>query len=291
MNASDAQRTAVITGASSGIGREATKLLVQQGWRVIGVGRNPQRCAAAGEEIAKLAGSPQQVNMLCGDMALMSETRRIAAEIGALTDRVDLLLNNAGGLTRDLVVTEEGNENTFAGNHLAPFLLTQLLLPQLKRAAVDAEKGAVRIINMSSSAHEHCAGLDFDKLQAFENYNSNYVYCQAKLANILFTRELAKRLAGDNIIAHAMHPGLVASNFASHGDDDMQASFAQRADQTITPEMAAADLVWLANAKEAGQSSGDYYADRKPVEPSQFAQDAAAAEKLWSASELLVDNT
>jgi len=282
------QRVAVVTGASSGIGKEAAKMLVQRGWRVIGVGRNPERCESAKAQIQRQAGDENPVSMLCGDLALLSEAARIADEISVQTDRIDVLMNNAGGLTRDLVITPEGNENTFASNHLGQFLLTERLLPLLKATASQSEAGVVRVINMSSAAHEHCQGLNFDQLQTRENYHSSLVYCQVKLANILHARELARRVANDNIVVHAMHPGFVASNFASHGDEAMQQSFSDRADQTIPPELAAEALVWMAVADEPGKNTGLYYADKVAIEPTVYAQDDAAAKRLWEESEKLV---
>lgn len=284
------QRVAVVTGASSGIGKEAAKMLVKQGWRVIGVGRNPGRCESAKMEIQQQSNDSGQVSMVCGDLSLLSEAVRIADEIVAQTDRIDALLNNAGGLTRDLVITDEGNESTFASNHLGQFVLTERLLPLLRSTASQSETGAVRVINMASAAHEHCQGLNFEQLQVKDkdHYQSTYVYCQAKLANILHIRELARRVANDNIVAHAMHPGFVASNFSSHGDAAMQQSFVDRADQTILPEVAAEVLVWMAVADAPGKNTGLYYANKSVLEPSAWAQDDEAAKRLWEESEKLV---
>ena len=281
-------RTAVITGASSGIGREAAIALVKQGWKVIGIGRNADRCKRAGEEIRRHIADPDQVVMINADLALMAETAKAAEKIAQLADRVDVLLNNAGGLTRDLTITAEGNENTFASNHLGHFLLTEKLLPLLRAAAASAPAGSTRIINVSSSAHEACEGLDWDDLQMMENFSSTPAYCRAKLANLLFTRELAKRLEADNIVVHAMHPGLVASNFSSHGDDAMQSYMSAKKDIAIAPEEAADTLIWLASAEEPGETTGEYFQDRKVIPASDAATDDAAAARLWQASEQLV---
>lgn len=280
-------RVAVITGASSGIGLEAAKALAEGGWRVIGIGRNAQRCAAALKDIRAVAKG-QEVEMLRADLALMADAARVAKEISACTDRIDVLLNNAGGTPRERVITAEGNEETFSGNHLGHFLLTDRLLPLLRRAVRQRSRGEVRIISTSSSAHEFAPGLDWNDLQSINNFVTNMAYCNAKLANVLFTRALAKRVKGDGIVAHAMHPGLVATNFASRGDDYMQQFFADNADKTISAKEGADTLIWLATAEEPGQSNGEYYFERAPGTVSKLGLDDAAAERLWTESKSLV---
>jgi NAD(P)-dependent dehydrogenase (short-subunit alcohol dehydrogenase family) len=280
-------RVAVVTGASSGIGREAAKTLAAAGWRVIGQGRDPERSAAALAEIQAAAAPGAEVEMLLADLSLMSDAARLAREIAARTNRIDALLNNAGGTPKEQVVTAEGNEATFTGNHLGHFLLTNRLLPQLRAAVKDQPAGAVRVLNVSSSGHEVSPGLDFDDLQMLKTFTTGGAYCNAKLANVLFTRALAKRLAADGIVVHAMHPGIVATNFASRGDAAMQAYFATRND-TLTPEAGADTLSWLATAEEPGRSTGGYFHERAPAPPSAAAQDEAAAERLWTESEALV---
>src|SRR5579871_1675446 len=151
------QRVAVITGASSGIGKETAKALAAQGWRVITIGRDPERCAAAEKEI-RAASSTGKVDMIRADLALMADAARAAREVAALTDRVDVLVNNAGGMAKCRVITPEGYEANFASNHLGPFLLTARLTPLLRRAAADAPRGSVRVINSSSDASEMIPG-------------------------------------------------------------------------------------------------------------------------------------
>ncbi|TGD73290.1 SDR family NAD(P)-dependent oxidoreductase [Mangrovimicrobium sediminis] len=286
MSEANSARVAVVTGASSGIGKEAAKALARAGWRVIGIGRNPVRCAQAQAELQACASEANPAVMLCADLALMADTARAADEIAALTDRVDALLNNAGGVTRDRHMTAEGNENTFASNHLGHFLLTARLLPLLRAAAADTGPGAVRVVSVSSTGHEHTDGLDWDDLQSTRQFISGAAYCRAKLANILFTRELAKRLAGDGIVAHAMHPGVVHSNFASHADQQMQDYMATLEGET--PEVAADTLVWLASATEPGASTGGYFYLREAIPTSAAGQDDDAARRLWEESEKLV---
>jgi NAD(P)-dependent dehydrogenase (short-subunit alcohol dehydrogenase family) len=286
MSIKDPAPVVVITGASSGIGKAAARKLAAAGWRVIGLGRNPQRCAAAQAEISAAASPGIRVDMILADLSLMSDAARAAREVHALTGRIDVLLNNAGGVVKERVVTPDGNESTFAGNHLGHFLLTNRLLPLLRAAVV--QPGDVRIISVSSKGHEMCPGLDWSDLQRLGNFTSGGAYCNAKLANILFTRALARRVGRDGIVAHAMHPGVVDSNFASHADEAMQNYFKTLQDVLVSPEVAADTLVWLATAAEPGHSNGGYYHQRSMVATSAAAQDDAAAERLWKESEALI---
>jgi len=279
-------QVAVVTGASSGIGKVAARALASQGWYVIAHGRDAARTAAAETELRATAAPGARVSMLRGDLSLLADTARMAREIAGLTDKVHLLLNNAGGIRAEFVVTPEGNEATFAGNHLGHFLLTQRLTPLLRAAAAANKPGTVRVVSVSSSAHEVCRGIDWSDLQLMRRWSSAASYCLAKLCNILFTRELAKRGAADGIVANSMHPGIVASNFASHGDAQMQSYLATR--ESLTPEVGADTLVWLATAPEAGRVTGGYFHQREPVPPAPAALDDAAAARLWTESEALV---
>lgn len=278
---------AVVTGASSGIGKETAKALAAQGWRVIGIGRDPARSAAAEVEIRAVSRNGQ-VEFLRADLSLMADAARVAAEIAARTDRVDILVNNAGGMAKTQVITAEGFDENFASNHLGPFLLTTRLLPLLRQAASQAPKGSVRILNTSSDASEMIPGLPWDDLQLLENFNSGRSYCNVKLANVMFARGLAKRLAADGIVAHAMHPGFVDSNFINSAPESSKAHMLTLQGQT--PEQGADTLVWLATSQEAGQSSGGYFYQRKPRAPNPFAEDEAAVDRLWTESEKLLSS-
>lgn len=284
---SNRARVAVITGASSGIGKAAAQALATQGWHIIGIGRDPHRTAAAEAEI-RAATPGANVTMIRADLSLVSEATRAAGEIASRTEYIDVLLNNAGGVRSRMEMTAEGVESTFASNHLGHFVLTTRLIPLLRAAAARSEPGATRIVSVSSSGHERSPGLNWDDLQVLRNFTTGGAYTNAKLANVLFTRALAKRLAVDGIVAHAMHPGVVDSNFASHADDAMQKYMASIKDVSITPEVGADTLVWLATAMEPGRSTGGYYHQRAAVASSLPAQDDAAAERLWKESEALV---
>lgn len=281
----DSTRVAVITGASSGLGLEAAKALAAQGWRVIATGRNPERSAKA-EQTIRNASSNGQVDMLLADLALLTEAERIAHEIAALTDRVHVLINNAGGMATEKRITREGLEENFAGNHLGPFLLTNRLLPLLKRAAAAAPKGQVRIINTASDASEMVPTLNLDDLQNLGNFSVGLAYCSGKLANVLFARALAKRLHADGIVAHSMHPGAVDSNFFIRLGEETNARLSGIA--KVTPEQGADTLVWLASAEEPGQSSGGYFYQRAARKPNPLIDDDAFLDRFWSESEKLV---
>jgi NAD(P)-dependent dehydrogenase (short-subunit alcohol dehydrogenase family) len=286
----DERRVAVVTGASSGIGLAAARALAAQGWRVIGVGRDPSRCEAAEAQLRAAAAPGVEVDLLRADLSLLSDTARIAQEIATRIGRVDALLNNAGGVVADRIVSCEGLEATFASNHLAPFLLTKRLRPLLATTVGVAGRGAVRIINVSSAGHQQCHGINWADLTFATNYDSVQAYCHAKLANLLFTRELARQVAADGIVTHAMHPGIVDSNFANHCGPQMKAYMESQKPRAASSEHAADTLVWLATAVEPGRSTGRYYHQRMEVTSSAAAVDDAAARRLWELSESIVQS-
>jgi len=277
---------AVITGASSGIGKAAAMNLAAQGWHVIAHGRDPARTDAAERDIRAAAGPNGKVDMIRGDLCLMADAARLASEAAALTDRIQIFLANAGGVRAEKQITPEGNEVTFAGNHLGHFLMIRRLLPQIQAAASGNPPGTARVISVSSLAHESAPPIDWDDIQMIRNWVSAPAYCLAKLYNVLFTRELARRVAADGIVANAMHPGVVDSNFANHGDAQMQ-SFMKTRD-LIPPEDAADTLLWLATAPEAGTMTGGYFHLRQQTRISDQARDDGAAARLWTESERLL---
>jgi NAD(P)-dependent dehydrogenase (short-subunit alcohol dehydrogenase family) len=286
------RRVAVITGASSGIGKAAAMMLLAEGWQVIAHGRDATRSAEARRELeaaAEAGGKGGQVTMLRGDLALLRDARRLAEEIAAETPQIDALLANAGGIRAEKLVTDEGFEATFSGNHLGHFLMVRELLPLLRVAGGAGEPGPhgpARVIATSSSGHAVSPPFDWDDPQMLENWVSAAAYCRVKLYNILFIRELARRVAGQGIIAQAMHPGRVDTNFFNHGDAVMKA-YAE-ANPLDTPEASARTLAFLASAAEPALTSGLYWHDRALETPSAQAQDDAAAGRLWEVSEAML---
>ncbi|MEO6717617.1 MAG: SDR family NAD(P)-dependent oxidoreductase [Novosphingobium sp.] len=281
------QKVAVVTGASSGIGKETAKALVGKGWHVIGTGRNPERSAAAEANIRTEIANGGKFDMLRGDMALMSETMRIASEIKALTNRLDVLINNAGGVRDQRYVTSEGTEETFTANHLAPFLLTRELLPLLRQTAASAKPGDVRVIATSSLAYQSTQGMNWDDLQHLAgDFPASGVYCEAKLANVLFSHELSKRVSGDGIAAQSLIPGVVHTNFSSHGDENMQGYLKEAPGKT--PAEVAETLVWMATAPETGLPGARHFYDMQEQEIQPHAADDKASARLWAESEKLL---
>lgn len=279
MSIKQERRVAVVTGASAGIGKSTARMLVEKGWHVIGTGRDPARSAQAEAEIRASAPAEARIDFIRGDFTEMTEVKRLAQEIRALAPRLDVLINNAGGVRDGLHRTSEGLEATMATNHFAPFVLTRELLPLLKETAAKSPPGSVRVIATSSSGHQLCSGMNWADLNMFENFSAGGVYCQAKLANILFIRELQRRYEADGIVAQAMHPGVVASNFASHGDNVLQQYMASQDSQH--PDRPAETLVWMAVAAEAGAPGGRYFHERQEVPAAPQALDDAAAQRLW----------
>ena len=279
------RRVALVTGASSGIGKSTAIKLAALGWQVIGVGRDPQRSAAAEAEIAAAARAGG-FTMLRADFTLMAEVKRVADQVASRTERLDVLVNNAGGVRDRQYITAEGTEATFAANHLAPFLLTRELMPLLKASAATRPPGTTRVIAVSSTAHRMAEGLDWDDLQSLGDVQPTFAYGRAKLANILFTRELARRAEPDGIVAQVMHPGRVASNFAAHGDEGMRAYMASA--DTVPPDEPAETLTWLATEPEGGHPGGRYFHQKAEETPAAAAQDDAAASRLWTESETLL---
>ncbi len=280
------RRCVVVTGASSGIGKAAAMAFARMGWHVIGTGRDAGRCNEAEAEIRSSASGLARIDFLRGDFSEMREVLRVAKDVQGLTDAVHVLVNNAGGIRDGCYRTSEGLEATFAANHLAPFLLTRELRPLLERAAGTAAPGMVRVIAVSSSAHRICPCMRWYDLMMKTAFDANAAYCQAKLANLLFTLELHRRLSDRGIVALAMHPGRVDSNFASHGDETMQAYMAANA--CAAPEQPARTIVWLATDPGLGGKGGCYFHDLAEEEPAPQALDDLEAEKLWRESDRIL---
>lgn len=268
----------LVTGATAGIGKETARALLRMGAHVVIVGRNAERMRQAVEELKASTGS-SKIDSLLADLSSMADVRKLAREFLAKYDKLNVLVNNAGALNMTREVTVDGYELTFATNHLAYFLLTDLLLPAL-------EKGApARIVNVSSEAHRG-SRIDFDDLMAERGYGSFRQYGRSKLANILFTRELAKRLAGKPITVNSLHPGVVASNFlAKPGFWGVVGKISGLF--MIGNEEGAKTTIYLASSPEVEGVTGKYWKRCKSIHPTREAQDDEAASRLWQVSEEL----
>lgn len=287
MSTQTGPRVAVITGASSGIGLETAKAFAHIGWHVIGQGRDPERSARAEAEIREAAAEGGKVDFLRANLSLMAETQKLANDIKALTGRVDLLLNNAGGVRDKRYITTEGTEETFSANHLAPFLLTRELMPLLEKTAAESAPGSVRIIAVSSLAYRQFQSMNWDDLQHLEGeFQTGAAYCQVKLANQLFNIELDRRVRDKGIVSQALVPGPVKTNFANHGDETMQAYM--KTVDGLTPADVAKTLVWMTTAAETGAPGGRMFYDMQEQEVLPHGRDQAAAKRLWDESEALL---
>jgi NAD(P)-dependent dehydrogenase (short-subunit alcohol dehydrogenase family) len=271
------QKTAVITGGNSGIGFETAKGLARLGWRVIITGRDQAKLHAAARQIG------DATTIRVADFASLGDVRALAA---ALNDepRIDVLMNNIGVSLSRQQVSRDGNDMMLQVNHLAPFLLTNLLLDRLKASA------PARIVNMSSRMHRGAKDFGFDDFQFARSYSVGKAYARTKLYNILFTRELARRLAGTGVTANALHPGMIRTSIGADGDLRGIAGFVwpllQRLNGRPVEEGARLPL-YLATTPALEGVSGKYFStDLRETEPSALARDDAAARRLWEMSEM-----
>lgn len=265
----------VITGATRGIGRAAAAQLAKRGAEVAVVGREPERVDSIAQE-AKAAGGGAPVHRYVADLALMAEVRRLAEELRERHPRIDVLANNAGALFASRKVTSEGFEQTFALNHLAPFLLTNLLLDRLRGG---------RVVNTASDAHTG-GRLELDDLQSERSYAAMRVYGTTKLCNVLFTRELARR--APELRANCFHPGVVRTGFGKNDNGIWKVLTTLGGPFFRSPERGARSLVWLATSEEGGRLTGEYVQDEKVARPSEDARDPELARELWERSAELV---
>ena len=279
-------KTVVITGGNSGIGKAAAVEVARVGARVVITARSGQRGATARDDIAAASGS-DRVELSVFDLADLTSVRAGAADLLERCPRIDVLLNNAGLILSERTLSADGYEATFAINHLGPFLLTDLLLDRLRSSAPS------RIVNVASTAHTFARkGMEFDDLMAEGSYRSMRVYGRSKLANILFTTELAKRLAGTGVTANSLHPGSVATGYARDGDTTGFMAWGvkvyARLPISLTPEEGARTSVYLCSSPDVEGVTGRYFAKCKVKVPSANARDEAAAARLWDVSEELV---
>ena len=275
----------LITGATNGIGLAAATELARRGAQVTIIARNGQRGAEAVRRI-DAAGGDEQADVLIADLASQASIRRVAEQALEKYPLIQVLINNAGAMYQRRQLSPDGIELTWAVNHLAPFLLTTLLLERLKASA------PARIITTSSDAHRG-AHIPFDDLGAERSWGGMGFtrYGETKLANILFTIELARQLEGTNVTANAFHPGFVASGFGRNNGRLMRFGMALTRPFARNVVKGAETLIWLADSEEAGTSNGGYFYDMHQATPTPAAQDREAARRLWEINEAQTKTT
>lgn len=279
--------TVLVTGATNGIGLQTASVLAQMGHSVILHGRNPVKAEAAVRAVRAAAPGNPQVRSFEADFASLREVRALAQRVADAVPRLDVLVNNAGCANLSRSVTRDGYETTFAVNHLAPFLLTNLLLDKLKGSA------PARIVNVASRAHRN-QEIDFDDLMSEHGYRVMRTYGRSKLANILFTRALAQRLTGSNVTTNCLHPGLIATGI---GQTNLMGrllwKLIVRVRGGISVEEGARTSLYLATSAQVENLSGGYYVKCQlaPLQTRPEAYSDEVAERLWRVSEELVGLT
>jgi NAD(P)-dependent dehydrogenase (short-subunit alcohol dehydrogenase family) len=268
-----AGRVCVVTGATAGMGQVSATELARRGATVVLVARSRERAAATRDAVGRAAGH-DRVEVVLADLAEQAQVRAAAAQVLERHPAVHVLLNNAAVYTRRREETADGIERQLAVNHLAPFLLTWLLMDGLRAGA------PARVVTMSSGAH-HGAAVHWDDLEMRDRYNGLRQYGNTKLYNLLMTRELARRHPSAELVANAMHPGVVGTALLFGGFRPLRLlkPFMR------TPEQGARTAVWLASAPEAAGVTGEYFKDERPARSSALSQDADAARQLWEISE------
>lgn len=286
MTVSAKEKVFLVTGATDGIGQATARALAEQGGQVVVHGRDREKTAETIAEIVATTGN-EAVSSVLADFASLAAVREMATAIRETHGRLDVLINNAGAMFISRQETADGFEKTFQVNHLAPFLLTNLLLGLLRQTT--AMYGEARIVNVSSDAHQG-KRLDFEDLQNGQRYRGMDVYGQSKLANLYFTFELARRLAGSGVTANALHPGFVGTNIGAN-NIPLAGGLLKRVINLFArrdPEKGAETSVYLATSPEVGGVSGRYFVDCEAVPPSRVARDEAAAARLWARSAEMV---
>jgi NAD(P)-dependent dehydrogenase (short-subunit alcohol dehydrogenase family) len=275
-----AGRTVLVTGGTGGIGRATALGLAAMGAHAAIVGRDRARTEDAAREIREAGGG--QVDAFVADMSSQAEVRRLADEVLGALPRIDVLVNNVGGYWDTRHVTADGLERTFALNHLAPFLLTHLLLGRLRESA------PARVVTVSSGAHT-MGRIDFDDLGGERSYSGMRAYSQSKLANVLFTYELARRLGAGGVTANAVHPGMVRTGFGAEDAGSLQRLFTPLMRPFMkSPAQGATTSIHLASSLEVEGVTGCYFAGSKRRDSSKRSHDQATAERLWQVSADLV---
>jgi NAD(P)-dependent dehydrogenase (short-subunit alcohol dehydrogenase family) len=271
-------KTCLITGASSGVGKATAQALAEKGAAVIGVGRNPERCAEVGAEIQAISGN-HKVDFLIADLSVLAQVRRLASEIKDRYSRLDVLINNAGAFFLRRKVTPEGIEKTWALNQLSYFLLTNLLL-DLVVASTPA-----RIVNVASGSH-YQGEIHFDDLNLSRGYSGWKAYSQSKLANVLFTYYLAQQLHSTGVSVNTLTPGFVATRIG-HNSGLILKPFVQLFQKIggMSPEEGAETIVYLSSSPEVEGVTGKYFNEKKAVKSSTSSYDPVTAKRLWEVCE------
>ena len=272
-------KTVVITGGTSGIGEIAADRLAQMGARIVLIARSKSRgrmtLARLHENAPDLAHTVHYA-----DLTRISEMKRVAGEIASQEPRIDVLINNAGAMFANRRLTEDGLECTFALNHMAYFVITEGLRERLLASA------PARIVSTASAAHQG-ARLDFDDLQLAKSFGPMKAYGRSKLCNILFTRELARRLLGAGATANCLHPGFVATRIGDESGGSISRFAGLAKLFALSPEMGADTIVYLASSPAVAETTGEYFYKRQPIAPSPAAQDDRVASLLWERSAAL----
>ncbi len=273
-------KVCLVTGATAGLGKATARQLARQGATVIVVGRDPEKSRATVNEIKQQTGNPNVESMLA-DLSVQKEVRALAEQFKSKYQSLNVLVNNAGAIFLRHQESADGIEMTFALNHLNYFLLTNLLLDTLKASA------PARIINVSSRAHVRVPGLNFDDLQNQKGYAGQQVYGQSKLANVLFTYELARRLEGTRITVNALHPGFVATRFATNNGVLARLARPLLDLFAISVEEGTQTMVYLATSPEVEGMTGKYFYRQQAIPSSPASYDEAAARRLWDVTAMM----
>lgn len=267
----------LVTGATAGIGRVTAQTLAEQGAKVVLVSRSKEKCALAVSEIKNQTGN-KDIDFIASDLSSQKEIYKLAEEFKKTYSHLDILVNNAGAVFTSREVSPDGFEMTFALNHLNYFLLTNLLIDELKKSP------AARVVNVSSMAHES-GQINFDDLQGERRYSGWGAYCQSKLANVLFTYELARKLANTKITTNALHPGVVGTNFGSNNSGFM-AMFVRLYLRlfSISDKEGAQTSIYLASSPEVENITGKYFVKKKARNSSNASHSKDVASRLWQVS-------
>ncbi|MGH6871296.1 MAG: SDR family oxidoreductase [Rhizomicrobium sp.] len=270
-------KTVVVTGATSGIGEVAADRLAQKGARIVFIARDRERGQETLKHLRAIAGHDNHA-VHYADLSTLAGMKRVAHAIAESEPRIDVLVNNAGAMFTARQTTDDGLEKTFAVNHMAYFVVTNVLLETLK-----ANPEGARIVSTASDAHKG-ARLDFDDLQSAHRYSGFGVYGESKLCNILFTRELARRLAGTTVTANCLHPGFVGTRFGDQSGGFMSLAIRLAKNFALSPEQGAETIIYLASSPDVEGQSGGYYVKSRLATPTKEAQNDADAKRLWDVS-------